>query len=82
VHPIGQPRIVNDKHLSLCIGQGSSCRRAIYFNGARAPLPSPPWDVAVRIRADNFGAGPTLVELQVEALREAGPIEWQAIVQG
>ena len=75
VHPVAPPRVINDKHLSLYIGQWNYRRRAVYFDGAAAPLPAPPWDVAFRIRADNFGGGETLVGMQVEALREAGPIE-------
>jgi single-stranded-DNA-specific exonuclease len=75
VHPVAPPRLINDKHLGLYIGQRNYRRRAVYFNGAEAPLPTPPWDVAFRIRPDNFGGGETLVQVQVEALREAGPIE-------
>jgi len=74
VHPVAPPRVINDKHLILRIGQRNYHRRAVYFDGATAPLPPPPWDIAFRIRADNFGGGETLVGIQVEALREAGPI--------
>jgi single-stranded-DNA-specific exonuclease len=73
VHPVAPPRVINDKHLILRLGQGNHHRRAVYFDGATAPLPAPPWDIAFRIRADNFG-GETLVGIQVETLREAGPI--------
>ncbi len=74
VEPVAPPRVINDKHLSLRLSQRNARRRAIYFGGAESPLPTPPWDIAFRIRADNFGSE-TLVEMQVEALREAGPIE-------
>jgi single-stranded-DNA-specific exonuclease len=74
VHPVAPPRVINDKHLILRIGQRNYHRRAVYFDGATAPLPPPPWDIAFRIRADNFGGGETLVGIQVETLREAGPI--------
>jgi single-stranded-DNA-specific exonuclease len=75
VEPVAAPRVINDKHLILRVGQRSSHRRAIYFEGATTPLPAPPWDVAFRIRADNYGGGETLVEMQIEALRQSGPIE-------
>jgi single-stranded-DNA-specific exonuclease len=74
VHPVAPPRVINDKHLILRLGQGNHHRRAVYFDGATAPSPPPPWDIAFRIRADNFGGGETLVGIQVETLREAGPI--------
>jgi single-stranded-DNA-specific exonuclease len=74
VYPVAPPRVINDKHLILRIGQRNYHRRAVYFDGATAPLPAPPWDIAFRIRADNFGGGETLVGIQVETLREAGPI--------
>jgi hypothetical protein len=72
---VAPPRVINDKHLSLRIGQGKTRRRAVFFDGASLPLPPEPWDVAFRIRADNFGGGETLVELHVAALRQAGPIK-------
>jgi single-stranded-DNA-specific exonuclease len=75
VRPVAPPVVLNNKHLRLRIGQGGSRHRAIFFNGATARLPEPPWDIAFRIRADNFGGGETLVEMRIEALREAGPLE-------
>lgn len=75
VQPVATPRVIKDKHLVLRLGQGNSRRRAVYFNAAAAPLPAPPWDIAFRIRADNYGGGETLVEMQIEALRQTAPIE-------
>lgn len=75
VLPVAPPRVVNDKHLILRIGQRDCHRRAIFFDSAAEALPPTPWDVAFRICADDFGGGETLVQLQVEALRQAGPIE-------
>jgi single-stranded-DNA-specific exonuclease len=75
VQPVATPRVINDKHLVLRLGQGNCHRRGIYFDGAIAPLPAAPWDIAFRIRADNYGGGETLVEMQIEALRQAGPVE-------
>jgi single-stranded-DNA-specific exonuclease len=74
VEPVAPPRVVNEKHLLLRLRQGNRHRRAIYFEGALNPLPSPPWDIAFRIRADEYD-GETLVGLQVEAMRQAAPIE-------
>jgi single-stranded-DNA-specific exonuclease len=73
VEPVATPRVINDKHLILRLGQQNSHRRAVYFDGAGAALPPAPWDIAFRIRADNYG-GETLVAIQIEALRQAGPI--------
>jgi single-stranded-DNA-specific exonuclease len=74
VEPAGAPRVVNDKHLILRLRQQTSHRRAVYFDGATANLPTPPWDIAFRIRADNY-EGETLVEMRVEAIRQAESIE-------
>ena len=75
VLPVARPKVIKEKHLSLRIGQQDSHRRAIFFGGATAPLPEPPWDVAFRICTDNFGGNEALVEIRIEALREAGPLE-------
>jgi single-stranded-DNA-specific exonuclease len=75
VHPVAPPRVINDKHLILRIGQRNYHRRAVYFGGATAPLPVPPWDIAFRIRADNFAGGETLVGMQIEAVRAAERVE-------
>lgn len=72
---VAPPRVIKEKHLALRLGQGKAQRRAIFFDGASAALPPEPWDIAFRIRADNFGGPETLVELQVAALREAAPLE-------
>ena len=74
VEPVAPSRVIKDKHLVLRLGQRNCHRRAVYFGAATAPLPPPPWDIAFRIRADNYG-GETLVEMQIEALRQAAPIE-------
>jgi single-stranded-DNA-specific exonuclease len=74
VEPVASPRVVNEKHLIFRLRQRNYHRRAVYFNGATVTLPPPPWDIAFRIRADEY-EGETLLEMQVEALRQAGPIE-------
>ena len=74
IEPAAVPRVVNDKHLLLRLRQGARHRRAIYFDGASTSLPAPPWDIAFRIRADNY-EGETLVEMRIEAMRAATPIK-------
>jgi len=73
VEPAAPPRIMKDKHLVLRLRQRDSHRRAIFFDGAIEQLPAAPWDIAFRIRADNY-EGETLVELQIHALRQSAPI--------
>jgi single-stranded-DNA-specific exonuclease len=73
VEPVAPPRMINQKHLLFRLRQGDRHRRAVYFNGASNQLPPPPWDVAFRIRADEYD-GETLVAMQVEALRAAEPM--------
>ena len=70
VEPVAQPRVVNDKHLIFRLRQGNRHRRAVYFDGMTNPLPRAPWDIAFRIRADDY-EGETLVAMQIEAVRAA-----------
>jgi hypothetical protein len=49
---------------------GSSLFSAIHFNGARFPLPKPPWDVAFYLEANNYQSRVQL-QLHVEALRSS-----------
>ena len=70
VAPVAPPRVVNEKHLILRLRQGDRHRRAVYFNGTANELPPVPWDIAFRIRADEYD-GETLVAMHIEAIREA-----------
>ena len=70
VEPVAPPRVVNDKHLIFRLRQGGRHRRAVYFNSATDQLPSPPWDIAFRIGADEY-EGETLVAVHIEAVRAA-----------
>jgi single-stranded-DNA-specific exonuclease len=70
VEPVAAPRVVNDKHLIFRLRQGNRHRRAVYFDGVTNPLPRAPWDIAFRIRADDY-EGETLVAMQIEAVRAA-----------
>ncbi|PYJ63913.1 MAG: single-stranded-DNA-specific exonuclease RecJ [Verrucomicrobia bacterium] len=74
IEPVAPPRVVNEKHLIFRLRQGDHHRRAVYFDGMANQLPPPPWDIAFRIRADEYG-GETLVAMQIEAVRQAAPIE-------
>jgi single-stranded-DNA-specific exonuclease len=70
VEPIGELRVSNEKHLVFRLRQGKWHRRAVYFDGATNEIPAPPWDVAFRIGADEYG-GETLVGIRIEGLRAA-----------
>ncbi len=74
VEPVVAPRILKEKHLALRLRQNGRVQRAIFFGGAEEPLPKPPWDVAFRISADEY-EGEIRVQMQVEALRSAQPLE-------
>ncbi|HKP93239.1 MAG TPA: single-stranded-DNA-specific exonuclease RecJ [Chthoniobacterales bacterium] len=74
VEPTAEPRLVKEKHLSLRLRQRNYYQRAIFFDGAALPLPKPPWDIAFRVNADEY-EGETRLQIQVEALRAAGPLE-------
>ena len=70
VEPVGPARVSNEKHLVFRLRQGDRHRRAVYFDGATSEIPAPPWDIAFRIGADEYG-GETLVGMRIEALRAA-----------
>lgn len=70
VEPVAPPRVVNEKHLIFRLRQGNRHRRAVYFDAAPTQLPPTPWDIAFRIRADQY-EGETLVAMQIEAVRAA-----------
>ena len=74
VEPAAEPRVLKDKHLVLRLRQRNYHARAIFFDGASAPLPTPPWDVAFRIQSDEY-EGQTRLQVHVQALRAASPIE-------
>lgn len=74
VEPVVAPLVLKEKHLVLRLRQKNHFRRAIFFDGASSPLPSPPWDLAFRLSADEY-EGETRLQIQVEALRASAPIE-------
>jgi single-stranded-DNA-specific exonuclease len=70
VEPVAEPKVLKEKHLMLRLRQKGYSRRAIFFDGTASPLPSPPWDIAFRVNADEY-QGETRLQIQVEALRAA-----------
>lgn len=73
VEPALPPQALKEKHLVLRLRQRNYHARAIYFDGAAAPLPEPPWDVAFRIHSDEY-EGQKRLQVHVEALRSATPL--------
>ena len=67
------PRVVGENHLALVLRQQNYQRRAIFFGGADGSLPAQPWDIAFRIRPDEY-EGETRLEIRVEAVRESTPM--------
>jgi single-stranded-DNA-specific exonuclease len=72
VEPVAPSRVVNDKHRILRLRQGNYHRRAVYFDSADVLLPPAPWDIAFRIRADEY-EGETVLGMQIQAVRQAVP---------
>jgi single-stranded-DNA-specific exonuclease len=74
VAPAGQVRVLKEKHLSFVVSHtrardGGRCR-AIYFDGARHPLPEPPWDIAFRVERNDY-LGNVSVQMVVQSIRSA-----------
>jgi single-stranded-DNA-specific exonuclease len=69
VEPVAPSRMVNEKHRILRLRQGNYHRRAVYFDSADVPLPPVPWDIAFRIRADEY-EGETVLGIQIQAVRQ------------
>src|SRR5438445_3496952 len=74
VEPVAPPRDVKEKHLILRLRQGNYHRRAVFFDSVNASLPRPPWDIAFRIRADEY-EGETRLDMQIRAVRTAVAID-------
>src|SRR5207249_6490457 len=66
VEPVASPRAVKEKHLILRLRQRNHHRRAVYFDSAKTPLPPAPWDIAFRIRADEY-EGEITLGMQIQA---------------
>jgi len=74
VEPGAPPRVCGERHLALKLKQNNWHQRAIFFDGAAEPLPSPPWDVAYRILTNEY-QGEARLQLQVQGLRSAAALE-------
>lgn len=72
VEPAAEPQVLKDKHLVLRLRQQNHFRRAIFFDGVASQLPTPPWDIAFRVNADEY-EGETRLQMQIEAVRAAAP---------
>jgi len=72
VESIAAPRVVGEKHLQLRLRQRNYHQRAIFFGAAADALPEQPWDIAFRIRPDEY-EGETRLEMRVEAVRGSTP---------
>jgi single-stranded-DNA-specific exonuclease len=73
VESVIAPRVVGENHLTLVLRQQNCQRRAIFFGAAEIPLPAQPWDIAFRIRPDEY-EGETRLEMRVEGVRESAPL--------
>jgi single-stranded-DNA-specific exonuclease len=72
VESVAAPRVVGERHLQLRLRQRNYHQRAIFFGAAVDALPKQPWDIAFRIRPDEY-EGETRLEMRVEAVRESAP---------
>ncbi len=72
VESVAAPRVVGERHLQLRLRQRNYHQRAIFFGAAADALPKQPWDIAFRIRPDEY-EGETRLEMRVEAVRESAP---------
>lgn len=70
VTPAGEPRVLKGKHIRARLRQNGSSHDAIFFNGAAAPLPSPPWDVAFSVERNAF-RGNVSLQIEIQAIRKA-----------
>ncbi|MBV9618088.1 MAG: DHH family phosphoesterase, partial [Verrucomicrobia bacterium] len=73
VESVIAPRLVGENHLALVLRQQNYQRRAIFFGAAEISLPAQPWDIAFRIRPDDY-EGETRLEMRVEGVRESAPV--------
>lgn len=68
VHPFREPRVLKEKHLKFDFLDGRRKISAIYFDGAEAELPRPPWDIVFRLERNDF-QGRVEAQIQIIALR-------------
>jgi len=68
VRPAEPPRVMKEKHLSFRFGRNGGGVRAIWFDGARTPLPAPPWDVAFQVGVNEY-RGNRQIQVTIRAIR-------------
>ena len=68
VVPLGEPRILKEKHRLYSFRHGRRELRAIHFSSAHFPLPKPPWDMAFHLEANHY-QNRLQLQLQVEGVR-------------
>lgn len=73
VEPSIPPRVLKERHLVLRLRQRNFHARAIFFDGARDPLPAPPWDIAFQIHTDEY-EGVKRLQVHVQDLRASAPL--------
>ncbi len=66
----GPTRVASDRHLILRLKQGRHYQRAVFFDGAAEKLPTPPWDIAFRVHADEY-QGERRLDMHIQAIRAA-----------
>ncbi len=78
VQAAAEPRVLKEKHIKFDFYQDGVMRTGVWFNGvrenAKLQLPNPPWDVAFYVDRNTF-RGQTTVQLLVQGLRSAAPIQ-------
>lgn len=70
VNPRLPGRLMKEKHLRVVLVQEGASMEARWFNAPLNNLPSPPWDVAMRIQR-NFFRGQETWQLTLDAVRPA-----------
>jgi single-stranded-DNA-specific exonuclease len=70
VHPRLPWRVVKEKHLRVTLMQDGVQQDAIYFNAPLDALPSPPWNVALRLQR-NWFRGNESWQFCIEGIRSA-----------
>lgn len=65
-----EPRVLKEKHVRFTLRNGRQPVTAIFFNGAEADLPRPPWDIAFHLERNDYN-GRCEPQMNVVAIRPA-----------
>jgi single-stranded-DNA-specific exonuclease len=71
--PIGEPRLLKEKHRSFTIRHRSRFLNAIHFHSADISLPAPPWDIAFYLEENRY-RNELRLQLQIEAIRASASV--------